>query len=126
MSSEIFRLKQPFLSSRTITQSVIQAGFCLNMYNAELARILMFNCEDIGRINSAQLLLKPGTKAYHQAILFIMMYQGLFDKFNGNAIAMYRWLHRQHKELENSPHLLMVDENKIELVVDFLASISIN
>lgn len=42
-----------------------------------------------------KLLLKSGTKAYHQAILFIMMYQALFDKFNSDAIAMYRWLHEK-------------------------------
>lgn len=91
------------------------------MYNAELARILEFNCKDIGLINSAQLLLKPGTRAYHQAILFILMYQALYDKFNGHAIAMYRWLHRKQNGLENSPHLLMIDEHKIEQVVDFLS-----
>ena len=121
MSSEIFKLDKPFLSPRTITQSVLQAGFCLNMYQAELARILEFKCKDIGLINSAQLLLKPGTRAYHQAILFIMMYQALFDKFNGNAIAMYRWLHRKQKDLDNSPHLLMIDEHKIALIVEHLS-----
>ena len=90
------------------------------MYNAELARILELKCDDIGLINSAQLLLEPGTKAYQNAILFIKMYQALFDKFNGNAIAMYRWLHRKQKSLDNSPHLLIVDEHKIALIVDYL------
>ncbi len=120
MSSEIFKLNQPFLSPRTITQAFLQAGFCLNMYNAELARILELKCDDIGLINSAQLLLEPGTKAYQNAVLFIKMYQALFDKFNGNAIAMYRWLHRKQKYLDNSPHLLIVDEHKIALIVDYL------
>lgn len=90
------------------------------MYNAELARILELKCDDIGLINSAQLILQPGTRAYHQGILFITMYQALFDKFNGDAIAMYRWLHRKHKELDNSPHLLMIDDHKIAQVVDYL------
>ena len=121
MSSEIFKLNKPFLSPRTISQSVLQAGFCLNMYQAELARILEFNCKDIGLINSAQLLLEPGTRAYHQAILFIMMYQALFDKFNGNAITMYRWLHRKQENLDKSPHLLMIDEHKIALIVEYLS-----
>ena len=79
MSSEIFKLDKPFLSPRTITQSVLQAGFCLNMY------------------------------------------QALFNKFNGNAIAMYRWLHTKQKNLDNSPHLLIVDEYKIALLVDYLS-----
>ena len=48
------------------------------------------------------------------------MYQALFDKFNGDAIKMYRWLHRKHKELDNSPHLLMIDDHKIAQVVDYL------
>jgi len=121
MSSEIFKLNQPFLSPRTITQSFLQAGFCLSLYNAELARILELKCNDIGLINSAQLLLKPGTREYHQAILFIMMYQALFNKFGGEAITMYRWLHRKQKGLDNSPHLLMVDEQKIALIVDYLS-----
>jgi hypothetical protein len=122
MSSEIFRLNRPFLSPRTITQSFLQAGFCLNLYNAELARILEMKCDDIGLINSAQLLLKPGTKAYHQGILFILLYQALFDKFDGDAIAMYRWLHRKQKGLDNSPHLLMIDDHKIALIVDCLST----
>ncbi|MFK5985520.1 MAG: hypothetical protein QM479_08855 [Pseudomonadota bacterium] len=121
MSSEIFKLNRPFLSARTITQSVLQAGFCLNMYHAELARILQLQCNDIGLISSAQYVLQPGSRAYQQAILFIMLYQALFNKFNGNAIAMYRWLHHQPKNLSNSPHLLIVDENKIMQVVDYLS-----
>jgi hypothetical protein len=121
MSSEIFKLHKPFLSPRTITQSVLQAGYCLNMYQAELARILQLKCEYIGLINSAQLVLKPGTLAYQNAILFIMLYQTVFDKFNGNAIKMYRWFHRNNNCLDKSPHLLMVDENTLTLIVDCLS-----
>ena len=44
----------------------------------------------MGLIHSAQLVLKAGTRAYHQGILFIMMYQALFDKLNANAIAICR------------------------------------
>ena len=123
MSSQIFKLQQPFSSPRKITQSFLQAGFCLNMYNAELARILELKCDDIGLINSAQLLLKPGTRSYQQAVLFIKMYQTLFDKFDGNAIAMYRWLHRKQKGLTKSPHLLIVDDYQIEYIVDYLSNL---
>ena len=121
MSTQIFRLVKPFLSPRTITQSFLQAGHCLSLYQAELARILGLQCKDIGLINSAQLLIRPGTIEYQQAILFIMMYQALFDKFSGNAIAMYRWLHSKQNALDNSPHLLMVDDQQLKIVVDHLS-----
>jgi hypothetical protein len=121
MSTTIFRLDNPFQSARRITQSVFQVGFCLNLYHAEIARILGFQCQDIGQLSSAQLMLQSGTPAYSHAILFILMYQALYDKFSGNVIAMSRWLHCQHPQLETSPHLLMVDQAQISQVVDLLS-----
>ena len=108
---------------RKLTQSVIQIIDCLGMYQAELARVLTLQCGDIGQLSSARSCLVPDTVAWNQALLFVRMYQALYKRFDGDSVAMIHWLRADNIKLKQSPHLLIVDDNNLTGVVDYLENI---
>lgn len=116
----VFKIKQPFASERKITQSVIQVIELLNMYQAELARILCLQCSDIGQLSSGQTCIKQGSQAWHQAVLFIEIYHYLFDYFDGDGVAMYHWMRADNKVLNGTPHILIVDGGELQRVHQYL------
>lgn len=121
----VFKLEQPFENERKITQSVIQVIELLNMYHAELARILGLQCADIGQLSSAQTCIQRGSSAWHQAVLFIEMYHFLFDYFAGDGVAMYHWLRADNKVLNGTPHLLIIDSGELKRVHQYLQDVSL-
>ena len=116
----VFKIENPFISERKLSQSVIQVIELLSMYDAELARILGQQCGDIGELTSGQSCIRKGTEAWHQAVLFIETYNLLFDYFDGDSVAMYHWMRADNKYLAGTPHFLIVDENKLKLIHDYL------
>ena len=119
MSQSVFNIATTD-DPRKLTQSVIQVIDCLNMYQAELARVLGLQCNDIGELSSAKRCLQPGTEEWNRAILFVRMYQLLFAEFNGDGIAINHWMRSENNVFERTPHLLIVDDDKLEDVVGFL------
>jgi hypothetical protein len=115
-----FKINNPFASERKLSQSVIQITELLGMYNAELARILGQQCEDIGKLNSAKSYIKKDSEGWQQAVLFIEMYHQLFDYFEGDSIAMYHWMRVHNKHLNGTPHFLIVDDGKLQNIHDYL------
>jgi len=105
---------------RKLTQAVLQVIDCLNMYQAELARVLHLQCADIGKLSSAKRCLEPETMAWQQALLFVRMYQALYVCFDGNGVAMTHWLRAENATLNQTPHLAIVDEDRLYEVVDYL------
>ena len=120
----VFKIESPFESERKITQSVIQVVELLNMYHAELARILGLQCSDIGQLSSAKTCIQRDSSAWHQAVLFIEMYHLLFDYFAGDGVAMYHWLRADNKNLNGTPHLLIVDKGELKRVHCYLQGIA--
>lgn len=116
----VFKINKPFESERKISQSVIQVIELLGMYNAELARILGQHCGDIGELTTGRRCIKQGSEAWHQAALFIETYNLLFDNFDGDSVAMYHWMRTYNKHLKGTPHFLMVDDNKLQTIHDYL------
>ena len=116
----VFKIETPCTSERKLSQSVIQVIELLGMYNAELARILGQQCGDIGELTSGQRCIKQDTEAWQQAELFIETYNLLFDYFDGDSVAMYHWMRAENKYLAGTPHFLIVDENKLKLIHDYL------
>ncbi|GMR01467.1 MAG: hypothetical protein BMS9Abin19_0857 [Gammaproteobacteria bacterium] len=116
----VFKINNPFESERKISQSVIQVIELLGMYNAELARILGQQCGDIGELTSGQHCIRHGSQAWSQAVLFIETYHLLFDYFDGDSVAMYHWMRADNKHLKGTPHFLIVDEGKLQLIHDYL------
>lgn len=116
----VFKIENPFESERKLSQSVIQVIEQLGMYNAELARILGKQCGDIGELTSSQRCLEQDTEAWQQAMLFIKTYNLLFDYFEGDGVAMYHWMRASNKHLSGTPHFLIVDEGKLQVIHDYL------
>ena len=116
----VFEIKPEAGDPRGLTRSVLQIIALLDMYQAELARILHLNCGDIGELASAQRYLEPGTGAWGQAQLFVRFYRALYIKKNGDGVAMRHWLRVGHKELGGVPHLLIVDKDRLSDVVAYL------
>ncbi len=115
-----FKINNPFDSERKISQSVIQVIELLGMYNAELARILGQQCGDIGELTSGQRCIKQDSEAWFQAVLFIETYHLLYDYFDGDSVAMYHWMRADNQQLNGTPHFLIVDDGKLQLIHDYL------
>jgi hypothetical protein len=115
-----FRLSNPCENERRLSQSVIQVIEILGMYHAELARILGQQCGDIGELTSGKRCIEKDSEAWRQGVLFIDTYHQLFDFFAGDAVAMYHWMRAYNKKLDATPHLLIVDDGKLQEVHDYL------
>ena len=116
----VHRLSNPCAGPRKLTQSVLQITTLLGMYQAELARVLRLRCGDIGQFAAGRQELAPDTTAWAQAQLFVRFYTALFDTLHGDGPAMCHWLRARHSELRGVPLLMMVDEDRLARVVDFL------
>lgn len=122
----VFKLNNPFESERKLSQSVIQVIELLGMYHAELARILGQQCGDIGELSSGKRCINKDSAAWHQAVLFIEMYHQLFDYFEGNGVAMYHWMRAHNLHLKGTPHFLIVDDGKLQIIHDYLTQANLN
>ena len=40
--------------------------------------------------------------------------------FDGDSVVMYHWMRSHNKKLDGTPHYLIVDENKLQVVHDYL------
>ena len=109
-----------FDDPRGLTQAVFQVTELLGLYQAELARILHLNCGDVGRLASGHCCLEPGTVAWQQAGLFVRLQQALYRRERGNGVAMRHWLRVPHPVLGGVPHLLLVDDGRLDDVVRWL------
>jgi len=103
-----------------LSRNVVQIMDMLQLYQAEMARILGLQCGDVASLAQARTRLKPDTHAWQQACLLVRCYRALYDACQGNGVAMYHWLHRDLPELGGTPHRLMVDEHALAGVVAYL------
>ena len=122
----VFRISNPYESERKLSQSVLQVTALLSMYHAELARILGKQCGDIGDLSSGKYCIAEDSEAWDRASLFIEMYHQLFDYFDGDGIAMYHWMRAHNKQLDGTPHLLIVDDERLQFVHDYLQQANTN
>ncbi len=109
-----------FSSAAKLTPAVLQVAEMLGMYRAELARVLHLLCEDIGDLADINTLLEPNSLAWQQAVLFIQFYQTLYDYLQGDEVAIYHWLRAENRKLKGVPLMLIVDEDKLHEVLDFI------
>lgn len=104
---------------KALTQAVLQITQMLGMYQAELARVLGLQCGDIGAFASAQKVLAAGSPGWEKARRFVTLYQLLHRHFAGDSVAIYHWLRTTHTQLAGVPMLLMVDEGRLDDVLDW-------
>ena len=108
---------------RELTQAVIQIIDVLDMYQAELARVLKVQCGDIGELSNAQRCLEPESPEWEQALLFVRLYQLLFRVCWADGVKMINWMRKEQKEWGESPHTLIVDKNRLDDVVKKLETL---
>ena len=116
----VFEIAMETSDPRKLTQSVLQIIALLDMYQAELARVLRLKCADIGELSSARRCLETGSEHWQQALLFVRLYRLLYDRMNGDGVAMRHWLRVAHAGLGGVPHLMIVDDDRLADVVRFL------
>ena len=116
----VFKIADDTSDPRKLTQSVLQVIALLDMYQAELARVLRMKCGDIGELASAQRSLETGTGHWQQALLFVQFYRLLYDRMNGDGVAMRHWLRVENAGLGGIPHLMIVDDDRLADVVSYL------
>lgn len=116
----VHSLTNPLGNADKLTQSVIQITEMLGMYRAELARVLHIKCEDVGRLADERQNLEPETESWEQAILFVRLYEMLYEYCEGEEAAMHHWLRANNQGLAGEPLLLIVDNNKLQVVLKYL------
>ena len=119
----VFKIDNPFESERKFSQSLIQIIELLGMYHAELARILGQHCGDIGELASGKRCIQKNSEAWQRGTLFIDIYHLLFDYFDGDGVAMYHWMRAHNKQLNGTPHFLIVDDGQLAKVHQYLSNI---
>ena len=107
-----------------LTKKLIFITHQLGMYQAELARVLHLQCPDIGRLATGRGVLEPGTTAWQRAGRFIYFYRLLHDKLQGDEVSMYHWWRAENAFLAGVPHLLIIDDDRLEEVITYLESAS--
>jgi hypothetical protein len=116
----VFEISSASDDPRRLTQAVTQITTFLDLYHAELARILGVKCADIGQLTSGSRCLEAGSMAWRQACLYVRLYQALFIRSAGDGVAMRHWLRVANRELGGIPQLLIVDEGRLADVVAYL------
>jgi len=116
----VFEITGDTSDPRRLTQSVLQVIALLDMYQAELARVLCLKCGDIGELAAAQRYLVTGTETWDQALLLVRFYRLLYERMSGDGVAMRHWLRVENAALGGVPHLMIVDENRLADVVSYL------
>ena len=102
---------------RRLTQAVLQVTALLDLYQAELARILGIRCGDIGQLASGRHCLQPDTDSWVRAEQFVRIYQLLYRRMQGDGVAMRHWLRVEQPRLDGIPHRLLVDEGRLDDVL---------
>lgn len=116
----VFQISQNIDDPRRLTQAVLQIIGLLDLFQAELARILHLKCGDIGELAAARGCLEPGTDAWEQAQLLVRCYRALYERMHGDGVAMRHWLRVPQPQLGGVPHLLIVDNDCLQAVVRYL------
>lgn len=104
-----------------LTQSVLQIAELLGLNRAELSRLLHLKCGDVGQLGAARETLEPGSQSWQQALLLVRFYRTLHATMRGDGVAMWRWLRMPNAALRGVPLMLLVDEDRLAQVLDFLA-----
>jgi hypothetical protein len=92
----------------------------LGLVRAEMGRVLGFKCAEFTALFEGRSVLEPGTDAYRQGVLFVRLYQALYERMAGDSVQMIHWLRRPHKALGNAPFYLIIDEGRLSEVVQLL------
>jgi hypothetical protein len=103
-----------------LSRDIVQIMQMLQLYQAEVARILGLLCGDVAALAQARTRLVPGTPAWQRACLLARFYRALHARCRGDSVAMNHWLHTELPEFAATPHRLLVDEQALDAVLAWL------
>ncbi len=115
------KLADVVVREKNLTQAVLQITQMLGMYHAELARILHLNCADVGEFSEARKVIQKNSEAWEHAQKFVMFYERLFTKCAGNESCMCHWLRKHREDIKGAPLYVMVDELRIDDVLELFS-----
>ena len=107
-------------ASAALTQAILQIAQMLGLYHAELASILKLQCGDVGNFSNTKRTLEINSVAWQQAEKLVLIFEALFEKFDGDEALMCNWLRKHNAELNGVPLYLMVDEGRVNDVLSLL------
>lgn len=100
-----------------LSRNIVQIMHMLQLYQAEVARILGLQCADVAALARARSRLQAGTPAWTRACLLVRCYQALYTRCQGDVTAMYHCLHRELPGFGATPHRLLVDDFALDAVL---------
>jgi len=112
------KLSDVSYSEKVLTQAVLQITQMLGLYHAELARILHLQCADIAELSNANNVISKKSVAWIEAEKYISLYECLYLSHDGQEAQINNWLRKKNKNLQAIPLYLMVDELRIDDVLD--------
>ena len=92
----------------------------LNLYRAELARILDLQCPQVSDPEILEEQLENNGCVARNAMRFLYFFAQLQKTFPQDDIAQVHWLRKHHRRLGTTPLLAMVDEQNLEAVIHCL------
>lgn len=116
----VYLIPRTITDPRKLTQAVLQITTLLDLYQAELARVLHLQCSDMGLLSNGKTCLEPDTTAWQQAGLLVRFYHVLYEMKQEDGVVMRHWLRVEQQEPGGIPHRLMVDEDKLQDIVELL------
>ena len=122
----LIKLSDVNKNTTLLTQSVLQVSQMLGLYHAELARILNIQCADVGELANGYCKLEVGSDSWVQAEKFVLLFENLFLKFQGDEALMCNWLRRRNTVLNGVPLYLIVDDGLIDSCLDCLITDDFN
>jgi len=81
---------------------------------------LHFQCFNIGEISNGQKVIEKNTVAWVQAEKMITLYQRLYMLYAGDEALMNNWLRKQNQKLQAIPLYVMVDDLRIDDVLEII------
>ncbi|MDH5799911.1 MAG: hypothetical protein OEZ68_03810 [Gammaproteobacteria bacterium] len=92
----------------------------LDLYRAELARILGLQCPQVSDEASLDQILAQNSNAAYRAERFLLFFEALLETFPQDNVRQINWMRRQHAALGNTPLLALVDEGRLEELIELL------
>jgi len=105
----------------SLIASINYATDSLDLYRAELARILGLMCQDVGSSMQLEILLNRDSEARMRAERFVFFVSRLEAMFHHDRSRMVHWFRAENKSLGTSPFIAMVDENRLEEIISVMS-----
>ena len=110
-----------FQQVRLISQ-INNATEQLQLYRAELARILGLHCDDVSDNEQLEILIENSQPIRHQAERFVLMYRLIEEYCTEQQTNPANWFRQSRSSLGTSAFYAVIDQHRLEDVIMLLKS----